>query len=99
MVSRGAKRRNVLIRKPRLVETRNAFSALVEENKERREGADAGSLPVLVLRDSHVKHLDSTFYARDRKCGTRVCQVRGIDRIGAWLNTYLGDDETKSHGS
>ena len=58
----GAKRKKVLLREPRLVETRNAFSALEEVSviatgldKERKEGADTGSLPqgrVLVLGDS-----------------------------------------------
>ena len=90
------------------METRNALNVLEEEemstfatglDKKKKERANTGSLlqgRVIVLGDSQVKHLDSAFCARDRKCKTRVCQPgAGIDRVAAGLDTCLGDDGTK----
>lgn len=53
VISRGAKRRKVFLRKPCLADRRNVFNPLAEEDsvpatvedKGRNEGADEGSLP------------------------------------------------------
>ena len=87
----GTKRRKILLREPRSVETRNAFSTsdtLEEEEEEvsapatgleeRKDGAEVGSLPlgrVFVLGDSQVRHLYIAFCARDMKRRC-VCQMQ-----------------------
>ena len=90
------------------VETANPFSVLEEvaeeervegEAQERREGADGRTLPqgkVIVLGDSHVRHLDSAFCARDRENRTRVCLPgAGISRVSSRIDTCLEENGTK----
>lgn len=61
------------------------------EAQERREGADGCTLPqgkVIVLGDSQIRHLDSSFCARDREHRSRVCLPgTGIGRVSARIDT------------
>ena len=104
-------RRRVLrapcLEEPQVVTT-NPFSVVEEvgeevqvvgADRERKEGADAGTLPqgkVVVLGDSQVRHLDSAFCGRDRTRRTRVCLPgAGIARVSARLDTCLEENGTK----
>ncbi len=90
------------------METKNPFNVLEEEKKKemdragggKKEGADAVSLPqgrVLVFGDSQVRHLDSAFYARDRRRRSRVnLPGAGIGKLADRLDTCLEKDATKS---
>ncbi|MPC41217.1 hypothetical protein E2C01_034804 [Portunus trituberculatus] len=81
----------------------NSFIVLegVEEERERDKAGDDemkrsyDSLPadkILVVGDSHVRHLDSSFCAKYRKQRTKVCLPgAGIERISAQLDTRLAD--------
>lgn len=103
----GGRRRRVLKARRRLeapgVKTTNPFSMLegTEESEagERRKGADEPTLPqgnVIVLGDSQVRHLATSFCARDKERRTTVCLPgAGIGRVSAKIDTCLKENGKK----
>ena len=51
---------------------------------------------MIVLGDSQIRHLESTFVARDRKCRNTVCLPgAGIGRVSARIDTCLEGNGNK----
>ena len=71
------------------------------EAQESREGADELILPqgkVIMLGDSPVRHLDSSFCARDRMRRTTVCiHGAGIGRVSAKIDNVLEREWDQAH--